>query len=120
VIDGWTAVAGAITERLAELGLRQRELVERSGVSQAIVREIQRNTVQRQRGMRTLAALSTALDWHPEHLTAVLHGQPPPKHDEPVITDVPGRLSAIERELSMISRRLANLESMMGDHLTGK
>jgi transcriptional regulator with XRE-family HTH domain len=120
VTDGWTAVAGAITERMAELGLRQRELVERSGVSQAIVREIQRNTVQRQRSMRTLEALSAALDWHPEHLTAVLYGQPPPENDEPVTTDVPGRLSAIERHLGAISRRLANLESMMTHHLTGK
>jgi len=56
---------------MAELGLRQREL-SNGRRPQAIVREIQRNTVQRQRGMRTLEALSAALDWHPEHLTAVL------------------------------------------------
>jgi transcriptional regulator with XRE-family HTH domain len=111
VSDDWAAVARAINQRVAELGLRQRELAERSGVSQAIVREIQRNTVQRQRGARTLEALSVALDWHPEHLTAVLGGHRPPEVDEPVTTDVPGRLSAIERHLRVITRQLATMNA---------
>ena len=39
--ENWSAVAKAIDERANELGLRQRELAERSHVSQAIVRELQ-------------------------------------------------------------------------------
>jgi len=47
---------GAITERMAELGLRNVKLVERAGVSQAIVRESSA-TPCNARGMRTLEAL---------------------------------------------------------------
>lgn len=116
--EDWAAVARAINQRMAELGLRQFELVERSHVSQAIVREIQRNTVQRQRSARTLEALSIALDWHPEHLVAVLGGHTPPQAGEPVTTDVPGRLTAIERHLRQIARQLetlnANVENVIG------
>ena len=66
--EDWAAVATAMTQRVHELGWRQRELAERSGVSQAIVRELQHHTVERRRSPRTLAALSTALGWHPSHL----------------------------------------------------
>lgn len=111
VTDDWAAVARAINQRVDELGLRQRELAERSGVSQAIIREIQRNTVQRQRSARTLEAMSVAMDWHPEHLTAVLGGHKPPELDEPITTDVPGRLSAIERHLRVITRQLATMNA---------
>ena len=75
--EDWAAVARAITQRLQELGMRQRELAERSHVSQAIVRELQHNTAQRRRSSRTLEALSVALAWHPQHLTAVLTGRTP-------------------------------------------
>ena len=41
------AVSHAIKERVNELGWRQRELAQRSHVSQAIVRELQRHTIER-------------------------------------------------------------------------
>lgn len=119
--EDWAAVARAIDQRANALGLRQRELAERSHVSQAIVREIQHNTVQRRRSARTLEALSLALGWHPEHLTAVLDGRPPPEVDEPVPSDddVPARLTAIERRLRAITVRLdritATLIKVVGD-----
>ncbi len=72
--EDWAAVAEAINERVAELGWRQRELAERSHVSPAIVREIQRHTVERRRSPRTLESLSIALGWEPQHLDAVLNG----------------------------------------------
>lgn len=109
--DDWAAVATAINQRVAELGLRQHELAERSGVSQAIVREIQRDTVRRRRGARTLEALSVGLDWHPEHLTAVLGGHTPPQASEPPSTDVPSRLAAIERTLRAITRQLDTMNT---------
>ena len=58
--EGWAAVARAISDRVRELGWRQRELAERSHVSVAVVREIQRHTVERRRSPRTLEALSVA------------------------------------------------------------
>ena len=50
----WAAVAQVISDRVRELGWRQRELAERSRVSAAVVREIQLHTVERRRSPRTL------------------------------------------------------------------
>lgn len=113
--EDWAAVARAITQRVSELGLRQRELAERSHVSQAIVRELQHNVVQRRRSARTLEALSLALDWHPEHLSAVLAGRTPPESGEPRTSedDVPARLTAIEDQLRQITRQLEVMNSRL-------
>nr|WP_219632534.1 XRE family transcriptional regulator [Haloechinothrix aidingensis] len=91
------------------MGLRQRELAERSGVSQAIVREIQHQTVERRRSRRTLEALSLALEWHPEHLWSILRGQKPlePGQTGDETTDkVLARLDAIDDRLDGITERL--------------
>lgn len=119
--ENWTAVAKAINERANELGLGQAELAQRSHVSQAIVRELQRHTVERKRSARTLEALSIALDWHPGHLAAVLHGERPLKPGQTgdhVLDGVLARLSAIEDQLQTITERLdavnANLAAVVG------
>jgi transcriptional regulator with XRE-family HTH domain len=112
VSEDWAAVARAISQRLHELGMRQRELAERSHVSQAIVRELQHNTAQRRRSSRTLEALSAALAWHPQHLTAVLTGRTPPEPGDPPLAaedDVPARLTAIEHQLRELTERLGEL-----------
>jgi transcriptional regulator with XRE-family HTH domain len=75
VPEDWAAVARAISERIRELGWRQRELAERSHVSVAVVREIQRHTVERRRSPRTLESLSVALGWEAGRLDAVLKGR---------------------------------------------
>jgi hypothetical protein len=108
VTENWSAVSKAINRRLAELGLKQRELVERSHVSQAIVREIQNHTVERRRSDRTLEALSLALEWHPRHLDAVLRGRKPlePGQTGDVLDDISARLGAIEDHLREITERL--------------
>lgn len=118
--DDWAAVARAISERLTEMGLNQRELAERAHVALSIVREIRHNTVQRRRAGRTLEALSVALGWHPRHLAAVLVGHQPPAPTDPVDyagDGVPGRLAAIEDRLSEIAERLdevnANLAKLI-------
>jgi transcriptional regulator with XRE-family HTH domain len=122
VTEDWVAVANAITERVNELGWRQRELAQRSHVSQAIVREIQHHTVERRRSARTLEALSVALGWHPQHLDAVLRGRTPPGPNEPVTSEnsktVSSRLDAIDERLSEITDLLhemnANLATVIG------
>jgi len=113
VADDWAAVAHAINERMAELGLRQRQLIERSRVSKAVVSELMRNVALRRRSARTLEALSSALDWHPDHLAAVLANAEPPALNDPVHRpdDVPARLTAIERQLRDITARLNDLHS---------
>lgn len=115
--EDWAEVARAINQRVSELSMRQRELAERSHVSQAIVRELQRNTVERRRSARTLEALSLALDWHPDHLSAVLAGLRPPDQGEAVPTsgdDVSARLAIIERHLRQITHRLDQMNSRLG------
>lgn len=111
--EDWAAVSLAINERMTELGLNQRELAERSQVSKTMLTEIRRNVTQRRRGARTLEALSLALDWHPQHLDAVLNGQPVPAVGEPVERsedDIQGRLAAIEYRLEQIARELASIK----------
>src|SRR4051812_47970807 len=98
-----------------ELGLNQRELIERSRVSRATVGEIRRNEAQRRRSARTLEALSIALDWHPQHLSAVLQGRHIPQLGEPVARsddDISGRLAAIEYMLQQIAKRLESVDAL--------
>ena len=112
--EDWAAVAEAINERVAELGWRQRELAERSHVSSAIVREIQRHTVERRRSPRTLESLSVTLGWEPQHLDAVLKGRRPPGAREPVTGngETPmSRLDTIERRLDEITQLLVGLKT---------
>ena len=111
--DDWAAVAQAINSRMAELGLRQRQLIERSRVSKAVVSELMRNVAPRRRSARTLEALSVALDWHPDHLAAVLANVEPPAVGEPVHRpeDIPARLAAIERQLREVNARLDEMRS---------
>ena len=112
--EDWAAVAKAINERVRELGWRQRELAERSHVSQAIVRELQHHTVERRRSARTLEALSTTLGWHPQHLESVLYGEEPPAVGAPVLREgdhLSSRLDAMEDRLSEITERLAAVQA---------
>jgi transcriptional regulator with XRE-family HTH domain len=103
VTKDWVAVATAIDRRLTELGWRQRQLAERSNVSQAIVRELHRRTFERRRSPRTLEALSLALHWHPQHLHELSNGRRPPEPDKPD-TDIRdtlwSRLDSLEETLN--------------------
>jgi transcriptional regulator with XRE-family HTH domain len=119
VKEDWSAAAEAINTRSAELALKQKELAERSGVSLAIVREIQQGRIQRKRNPRTLEALSIALDWHPQHLTAVLQGKTPPDADastaqveDPVIP----LLNTIIREIRGLRAQLGTLTSRLDEN----
>jgi transcriptional regulator with XRE-family HTH domain len=127
VSEDWAAVANAIKERVNELGWRQRELAQRSQVSQAIVRELQHHTVERRRSARTLEALSVTLGWHPQHLVAVLHGRTPPEPGEPISDNdvtVSSRLDIIDERLSEITDLLhqmnANLATMINQERTNR
>ena len=110
----WAAVAGAISDRVRELGWRQRELAERSHVSVAVVREIQRHTVERRRSRRTLEALSVALGWKPEHLDQVLNRHTQQTGGGYLVPDnsaLLSRLDFMERRLDEISKLLTELRA---------
>ena len=113
--ENWAAVAGAISGRVRELGWRQRELAERSHVSVAVVREIQRHTVERRRSPRTLEALSRALGWEPEYLHRVLKGRSRQSgsHAAPDLVAVWSRLDSFDVRLAELARLLAELKSQI-------
>ena len=111
--ENWAAVARAISDRVRELGWRQRELAERSHVSVAVVREIQRHTVERRRSPRTLEALSVALGWEPEHLGRVLkgHAEQPAGHTVPDGVALWSRLDSLELRLAESLKLLTDIRS---------
>ena len=113
--ENWAAVARAISGRVRELGWRQRELAERSHVSVAVVREIQRHTVERRRSPRTLEALSVALGWEPEYLHQILKGRSRQarRHAAPDLAAVWSRLDSFDVRLAELARLLAELKSQI-------
>lgn len=116
----WAAVADAINARMDELGLSQRELQELSNVSKATVREIRKNIKPRNRKERILEALSKALGWHEDYLTAVLQRRTPPEPDKPFAKspdDITGRLDVIEDWLASIDKHLAKVDDAIEDRL---
>ncbi|SES27208.1 helix-turn-helix domain-containing protein [Actinokineospora terrae] len=110
--EDWAAVARVISGRLRELGWRQRELADRSQVSQAIIRELQYHTVERRRSARTLEALSAALGLHPDHLSAVLQGRVPSRPDGAPEDEgqMQSRFDSLELRLTEILERLHDVQ----------
>lgn len=70
--DNWAAVAEAIRVRVADLGITQKELVTRSGVSESTIRQLQNNYGPRKRNRHTLEDLSRGLGWPDYYLGRLL------------------------------------------------
>jgi transcriptional regulator with XRE-family HTH domain len=104
----WDAVAAAIRARMSDLEMTQSELSQRAGVALMTVRELQHNLQSRRRNPRTLAAVSEALGWPPDQLTAILGGAEPedPDAGDPVL----GELDEIKDQLTTITARLDAIE----------
>jgi hypothetical protein len=81
VPSNWTAVGDAITARLDEISLQQKDLSTMSGVSVATIREIQGGK-DRRRGPRILRDISKALDWPDDYLSDLLHGRNPDQRSQ--------------------------------------
>lgn len=112
----WTAVAEAITTRLAELGMTQNDLSTRSGVSVATVRQLQRNYEAKRRSPRTLSALSEALRWPADHLARVRDGavaaddlHATDASDSTVATII-DKLAEYDQRLAQVEHRLDQVE----------
>lgn len=106
----WDAVAAAIQARLSELDLTQAELAARAGVAPETVRELRMNLHPRRRSPRTLSALSEALGWPTDHLSAVAT-RGGAAVDGAGISDT--ELGAITDELSSIATRLNEIASRL-------
>ncbi len=111
----WDAVARAIQARLDELEMTQQELAHRAGVALMTVRELQHNLKPRRRNPRTLAAISEALGFPPNHLSEVLAGNnpqgPETETNDPVLKD----LEALKEQLTTITDRLDAIERRLAD-----
>lgn len=94
--------------------MTQAELTILSHVSKTAIREILRNIIRR-RSPRMLCAISEALDWHSDHLDAVLHGRRPPapkpqpsrpQTTRKMLEEIGSRLDTIERRLDQMMSSL--------------
>lgn len=104
-MDDWQGLAGALTGRMKERGLTQRELAELSGVSVATIRQIQ-GAKRARRSPVTLAALSRALGWPDDHLRQVLR-----PHSEPTAANTPGGTAALAARLDAVDARVRDLDT---------
>jgi DNA-binding Xre family transcriptional regulator len=112
--EDWIAVARALNERMAALRLGQQELAQRSGISVSTLRKLQHGAGRRVQN-KTLAAISTALDWPADHLAAVLLAdRTPPSSPQTVDADpISDRLQRIEEHLRQVTGQLATIEALL-------
>lgn len=119
--DGdWAAVGQAITGRLEQMRVTQMQAASDARISLTTLRELQNNTNPRHRRPQTLAALSAALGWPPEYLSAVLRGDM--ANVDPRDTGTEDRtlraIQSIEQELRDLRQRVASIERRLADQDT--
>jgi transcriptional regulator with XRE-family HTH domain len=103
------ALAREINARMSDLGVTQQQLAERSGVSVAAIRGIQK-AQPRRRSPVILSAISRALRWPDDHLRGVYEA------DAPVVAsddgdDLTARLDRMQGQIDDLCDRLAGLEA---------
>lgn len=103
----WDAVAKALKDRMTELGLRQQDLASRSDVGVSTIQELVNNWKPRRRNPKTLAALSSALEWPHDRLQMIAAArQEPPAEDEGAIAELRKRLTEAERRIALLEERV--------------
>jgi len=113
VAEDWTAVAGAISNRLTELRTTQMDIAAKARISLTTLRELQHNINPRRRRPQTLSALSEALGWPPDYLAKVLRGEDARPHADEEHDPVLKSLGSIERELGDLRGRVARIEQQL-------
>lgn len=111
--EDWTAVARAISDRMAELRVTQMEVAAKARVSLTTLRELQHNINPRRRRPQTLTALSEALGWPPDYLATTLQGGTAQPHPDEKRDPVLGSLASIERELGALRDRVERIERQL-------
>jgi transcriptional regulator with XRE-family HTH domain len=106
VSDGWAAVADAIAARVAELGITQKELAGRSGVSESTVRALLKNYRPRRRARHTLEDISTALGWPARHLDDLLGSAGQAADPDPLRAEV----AELRSQVADLIERVVELE----------
>ena len=111
--EDWQAVALAVNARMAARRVGQQELANRSGVSVATLRALQRGSGDRRIQDATLGAVSRALGWLVGHLLAVLTGETPAADD----TDTGVEDLDAQAEILAILRRIErHVETLARGH----
>jgi len=113
VAEDWTAVARAISNRMAELRATQMEIAAKARISLTTLRELQHNINPRRRRPQTLTALSEALGWPPDYLATTLHGGNTEPHADEKHDPLLGSLASIERELGDLRDRVDRIERQL-------
>lgn len=126
-------VSRVIGERLEELGLSGAEAARRAGVSGPVVSHLKRQTSSATRNRKTLEHISkAALQWPPNYLPALVHGEinpdgsprravPAPPRERVVEAAPPargrlkGRIEQQERELADLRARVETLEGVLAE-----
>ena len=111
--EDWTAVARAISDRMAELRATQMEIAAKARISLTTLRELQHNINPRRRRPQTLTALSEALGWPPDYLAATLQGGIGQPYDDEKHDPVLNSLAAVERELGALKKRVDQIERQL-------
>jgi transcriptional regulator with XRE-family HTH domain len=105
--DNWTRIGELVTRRMEELTVRQAEVAQRAGLSDATVRHLMRGTPRGAPDSVTLRRLSVALGWTSESLIdAMLGGD---VRDDP--TFVPYVNAAPGAEMQAMAAKLRALEA---------
>lgn len=109
----WDAVATALSQRMAELGLRQQDLAAKADVGVSTIQELVNNWKPRRRNRKTLAALSAALGWPADRLHTIAagsHQEPPASEvDADAIAELRKRLTEAERRITQLEERASEL-----------
>lgn len=111
-MQDWSAVAAAVTKRMNDCGLSQKDVAAKSGVATSTIRELKKGHADRNWTPATLANVSRALGWQPSYLLAVANHDPLPEEppcpgldEDALLTE----LRAIREHLSRIDNHLSKL-----------
>ncbi len=113
--EDWTAVAQAISARLADARMTQMDVASQAQVSLTTLRELQHNLNSRRRRPQTLTAISEALGWPPNYLAEVLAGRTPRPHESEANDPVLSTLDTLHAELRSLRSRVETIEQRLAD-----
>lgn len=112
----WDAasVAKVVSERMAKLGVKQKALAERAGLSPATLRAIQHSYKKHRPTADTLERLSTGLGFAPGYLQAVAEGRQQPAADDVSRDPQPTESGDAESKftLEMLAGHLSKLDAI--------
>ncbi|MBW3663525.1 MAG: helix-turn-helix domain-containing protein [Actinobacteria bacterium] len=101
----WQAVAAAVKNRRAELGMKQKELAEAAGFDPSTIRNVE-TAARSSYDYVTLAKISTALKWLPDALDRISKGADPAEMEP----EVPGGTAAHDGSIEQLATLVRELQ----------